>query len=289
MITRTQGDFEQLMLAPTACHDSSPAGSRSAPTELQALAGADLPPEARAFLDRLLRIQIVTTASADRFLERHADHLAAYTSEEMLGEALVQDAVLTSYQMNRVLAGTTHGLVLGNYRVLDRLGAGAMGVVFLGEHVLLRRQVAIKAMPLDDDCPPALLERFYAEMRVLADLHHPHIVLAYDAGKLPPGGPNAPGLLYLVMEYVSGRTLRHIVDDGPLGCESPNLREDLVHDGRVRGALRGLHHLADEVAEEGGKAHRADGAAQFADPCRGDAVAAGLRHLAHKPLHENRV
>src|SRR5262249_3280584 len=157
-----------------------------------------------AFFDRLLQLQLVADAAALDFLNRHAEHLGAYATEEVLAHALVEDGLLTNYQLDRVRAGTTHGLVMGNYRVLDRLGAGAMGVVFRGEHVRLRRQVAIKVMPVEDDCPPALLERFYGEMRVLADLHHPNIVLAFDAGKLPAAGPNMPGMLYLVMERVHG-------------------------------------------------------------------------------------
>ena len=102
----------------------------------------------------------------------------------LLGAALVQSGLLTEYQLSRVQAGTLHGLVLGPYRVLDRLGGGSVGVVFLGEHILLRRKAAIKVVPVDDGFPPAVLQRFYAEMRVLAELRHPHVVLAYDAGRL---------------------------------------------------------------------------------------------------------
>src|SRR4051794_25006074 len=61
---------------------------------------------------------------------------------------LKEHALLTEYQADRIEAGTTHGLILGNYRILDRLGAGAMGVVFKAEHCLMRRQVAIKVLAL---------------------------------------------------------------------------------------------------------------------------------------------
>src|SRR5262249_30736474 len=120
--------------------------------------------------------------------------------------------------------GTTHGLVLGSHRILSRLGNGAMGVVFLAEHLLLRRRAAVKVLPVDKDCPAPLFERFYAEMRVLADLRHPNIVMAYDAGQLPAGGPGQPGLLYLVMELVSGGDLEQYVFehgrlDVPQACE----------------------------------------------------------------------
>jgi response regulator RpfG family c-di-GMP phosphodiesterase len=178
---------------------------------------ADLPPAARALLDEALGLGLIAPAGLQRFLQENADYLAEYTSAEALGSACVEAGVLTAYQLDRLLAGTTHGLVLGNYRVLDRMGGGSICVVFLGEHFLMKRRVAIKVVPVDDNFPPALLERFYAEMRVLADLHHPNIVLAYDAGRLPPPGPDLPALHYLVMEYVAGGDLeRHGNENGPL-------------------------------------------------------------------------
>lgn len=217
-MTVSPRELDPVMQAPTACQEGpGRVRPRNVPHLQTEPESADLPAPARGFLDQLLRLQLLSDAIALDFLQRHADHLPAYATAEILANALVQDGLLTNYQMDRVLAGTTHGLVLGNYRVLNRLGAGAMGVVFLGEHVLLRRQVAIKAMPVEEDCPPALLERFYAEMRVLADLHHPNIVLAFDAGLLQAAGPNMPGLLYLVMEFVPGCDLElHVLNNGPV-------------------------------------------------------------------------
>jgi response regulator RpfG family c-di-GMP phosphodiesterase len=179
--------------------------------------GRDLSPEAESFLGQLLELQLVPFGSVERFLEQHTEHLAEYRTPERLGEVLVHAGLLTGYQLDRILAGKTHGLVLGNHRVLDRLGAGAMGVVFRAEHLLLKRQAAIKVLPVDDDCQASLLERFYGEMHVLADLHHPNIVLAFDAGQLQPPGPNSPPLLYLVMELVPGNDLeKHVHEYGPV-------------------------------------------------------------------------
>jgi response regulator RpfG family c-di-GMP phosphodiesterase len=173
--------------------------------------------EARTLLEIVSRLGLLASRSAERFFSENADRLLEYTSASGFGQALVEAGLLTQYQLDRVLAGTTHGLVLGSHRVLDRLGSGAMGVVFLAEHVLLRRRAAVKVMPVDDDCPPALLERFYAEMRVLADLHHPNTVLAYDAGQLPGGGPGMPPLVYLVMELITGGDLeQHVREHGPV-------------------------------------------------------------------------
>ena len=185
-------------------------------------------PAARTFLDRLCQEQILSEAAAHNFLEHAAELLGEYTTDEMLGNALVQAGHLTNYQLDRIMAGTTHGLILGNHRVLERLGAGAMGVVFLAEHMLMRRRVAVKVLPVDEDCPGPILERFYSEMSVLSGLHHPNIVTAFDAGQLSRTGPRMPDLLYLVMEFVSGGDLeQYVFDHGPvaLGLASDWIRQ----------------------------------------------------------------
>jgi serine/threonine protein kinase len=178
---------------------------------------SSLPAVARDFFDHLLRLRLLQPRSANSFLNTHSEHLSEFSTAERLAGALIQDQLLTRYQIERVMAGTTHGLVLGHYRVLDRLGAGAMGVVFLGEHTLMKRRVAIKVLPVDDDCPSVHLERFYTEMQVLARLHHPNIVMAYDSGTLEPMSAGFPMLLYLVMELVDGCNLEaYVRANGPV-------------------------------------------------------------------------
>src|SRR4051794_27256760 len=78
--------------------------------------------------------------------------LRGITEKSPLLDRLVALHLLTRYQTDRIEAGTIHGLVLGNYRVLERIGAGGMGVVFLGEHFQLRRRVAIKVLPSLAQC-----------------------------------------------------------------------------------------------------------------------------------------
>jgi putative two-component system response regulator len=170
-----------------------------------------LPKAGQVFLDSLVRLSLLDPRTVPAFLNQYRDRLAQFQDPGLLGEALVQVGVLTPYQLSRILAGTTHGLILGAYKVLDRLGGGSVGVVFLAEHILLRRRVAIKVVPVDDGFPPSILERFYAEMRVLAGLHHPNIVHAYDAGRLAPSSPTLPTLHFLVMELLTGGDLENYV------------------------------------------------------------------------------
>jgi response regulator RpfG family c-di-GMP phosphodiesterase/serine/threonine protein kinase len=182
-----------------------------------ARAPSSLPRNARGFLEHLVQLHLLDPQSAAAFLRQYHDRLEEWNDPSEIGDALVQAGLLTGYQVQRILAGTTHGLILGAYRVLDTLGGGSAGLVFLGEHILLRRRVAIKVVPVDDGFPLSLLERFYSEMRVLADLHHPNIVLAYDAGRLSAPAPNLPSLHYLVMEYIAGGDLHDFVERyGPI-------------------------------------------------------------------------
>src|SRR5690606_27383029 len=127
--------------------------------------------------------------------------------------------LLTTYQADRIEAGTIHGLVLGNYRVLDRLGAGGMGVVFLGEHFQLRRRVAIKVLPSlgQDDVRRSIVTRFVNEIRLIAQLQHPNIPWAMDSGEMAGPQDNPSVLYYHVMEYVPGKNLEDLVEtEGPM-------------------------------------------------------------------------
>src|SRR5437763_842233 len=133
--------------------------------------------------------------------------VAACRAETELFQTLVELGLLNAYQASRLRAGKTFGLVLGNYRVLDRLGAGGMGVIYLAEHTLMRKRVAIKTLSLTADQDPRLVSRFTAEIRAVGQLRHPNIVSAIDAGKVPSRDPDVGTLHYFVMEYLPGQDL----------------------------------------------------------------------------------
>lgn len=109
------------------------------------------------------------------------------------------------------------GRVLGGrYRLLAPLGAGASAQVYLADDVRLRRRVAVKVLhaALADD--EAFLRRFRAEAQAAAALNHPHIVAVYDWS----GDEDTP---YLVSEYLSGGSLRSVLDAGYLLTKSQAL------------------------------------------------------------------
>jgi serine/threonine protein kinase len=125
-------------------------------------------------------------------------------------EHLVETGLLTRWQARKLLEGRHRGFYLGNYRLLDHLGTGGMSSVYLAEHVRLRRRAAIKILPHRRSQDHAYLERFQVEGQAVAALDHPNIVRAYD---LDDDGT----LHFLVMEYIDGRDLCHLVEeDGPL-------------------------------------------------------------------------
>lgn len=162
--------------------------------------------------------------------------LTAHTEVELLDE-LVERKLLTRYQAGRVLAGTRFGLILGNYRVLDRLGAGGMGVVLRAEHLLLPRLVAIKIIPIRADEESTTLRRFRSEMWSVAQLRHPNIVGAIDAGVECDSNPSSPHLHYFVMDYVPGESLEQRVTT--LGPLTPVVTCELIY--QVASALMEAH------------------------------------------------
>jgi len=100
--------------------------------------------------------------------------------------------------------------LLGEYLLLNRIGAGGMGEVFRAEHRTMNRHVAVKILSRKIAGSPQLLERFFHEIRAVAKLMHPNIVTAFDAG-------SQNGVHFLVMELVEGEMLsRRVARLGPL-------------------------------------------------------------------------
>jgi serine/threonine protein kinase len=127
-----------------------------------------------------------------------------------LAERLVRDGLLTHFQAEQFLQGKWRRFTIGNYKVLERIGAGGMGSVFLCEHKFMRRRAAVKILPASQSNDPSALERFYREARAVAALDHPNIVRAYDIDQ-------DDNLHFLVMEYVDGSSLQELVQRaGPL-------------------------------------------------------------------------
>ena len=128
----------------------------------------------------------------------------ASVDSQRLTDLLVERGYLTAFQQTALLAGRADSLRIGNYDLLDRLGAGGMGTVYRARHRRMKRIVALKVLAANLSRDPLFVKRFQREVETLACLGHPNIVMAYDADEAPEGH-------FLVMEFVQGNDLAGLV------------------------------------------------------------------------------
>lgn len=167
----------------------------------------DLPSAARAARldalcadDRELRDEVMSLLAydlpADPALERVVAEAAAEAAVEAAGW---HDAA--AGEMPRTI---------GRYRILEKLGEGGMGEVFLAEDTSLGRRVALKRPPAYLSGDPRARQRLQREARAAAALNHPHVCVVHEVGDGPDGHP------FIAMEFIEGETLAVRIGRGPL-------------------------------------------------------------------------
>ncbi len=193
----------------------------------------------RRFLELTKRAGLVQQealrAALSRLTEQHGGRLPSDATA--VARHLVQEGLLTDWQVSKLLDGKYQGFFLGKYRLLSHLGSGGMSSVYLAEHTVLHRLRAIKVLPRKRLHESSYLDRFLLEARATAKLDHPNIVRAYDVDQ-------DGDTYFIVMEYVTGQSMQQLVRrSGPLAPERV---------ARYIGqAARGLHH-----AHRAGLVHR---------------------------------
>src|SRR5436190_1565764 len=196
------------------------------------------PATSAEFIDLVRRSEVVEVKRLDAVLDklRAAGTLPADPGQ--LAGYMIAEGLLTKFQAQQIIQGKWKRFTIGKYKVLENLGSGGMGSVYLCEHMLMRRRVAVKVLPTAKADDPASLERFYREARAVAALDHPNIVRAYDIDQ-------SAKLHFLVMEYVDGASLQEIIKKtGPM--------DPLRAAHYMRQAAAGLQH----AHETAGLVHR---------------------------------
>src|SRR5262245_17228999 len=134
--------------------------------------------------DEFLELVRKSGVTDEKRLDAHVQRLRASGAlppePGKLAGVLVVDGVLTHFQAEQICQGKWRRFTIGKYKVLEKLGSGGMGSVYLCEHKLMRRRVAVKILPVAKAADASSLERFYREARAAAALDHPNVVHAYD-------------------------------------------------------------------------------------------------------------
>jgi len=191
-----------------------------------------------AFLDLGFRSGLLDKTAVEACCAQLALYGGPPQKPDQLAKALVRAGMLTNFQAEKLLSGRWRGfLISGKYRLLERLGAGGMGAVYLCEHILMGRRVALKVLPIVQAEDPASLARFYREAKAVARLDHPNIVRAHDIDR-------EDKLHFLVLEFIDGVNLHDFVKKN--GTLAPQRATHYILQ-----AARGLEH-----AHEAGLVHR---------------------------------
>jgi serine/threonine protein kinase len=192
-----------------------------------------------SFLGLLRRSELVDRDQLNRVLlalkeEAHGEPI---NDTEFVASRLVESGLVTRWQADRLLEGRYKGFFLDKYKLLSHLGTGGMSSVYLAEHALMHRRVAIKVLPKNRVNDSSYLARFRREAEAIAALDHRNIVRAYDIG-------NVNDIHYMVMEYVDGRDLQTLVTEKGV-LDYPKAAD------YIRQAAEGLEH-----AHQAGLIHR---------------------------------
>jgi serine/threonine protein kinase len=192
----------------------------------------DLPPEQRAaFLDRACGDVAELRRMVDDLLANH-DRLGSFLGQPLCHS--VNGSALSG-SISSLHSYLTAGTNLGHYCIVQPLGSGGMGVVYLARDVILNRNVALKILPVELSKSKDLLYRFEREALAASSLNHPNIVTIYERGQ--EGSTH-----YIAMELIEGKTLRQLLDTGLLPIRKTIEIAAQIAEGLARAHEAGIAH-----------------------------------------------
>ncbi|MFN0019485.1 MAG: serine/threonine-protein kinase, partial [Pirellulaceae bacterium] len=178
---------------------------------------------AKAFLDALEKSGLQSAGDVAALRSSRGDD----SDPRLIARDLVRENKLTKWQAGQLLHGF-HQLMVGKYKLMDQLGAGEMGRVYLAEHAQLARKVSLKILSRKFTANPDILKKVLDDGRRAAALDHRNLSHVFDVN-------SEDERYYLVTEYVEGKDLRQLVEAS--GATSPAQASDII-----RQAAEGLEH-----------------------------------------------
>lgn len=190
------------------------------------------------FLELVRKSGLIERDKLDAYLADLAARGESTSDPKQTAVRMIKDGLLTTFHCKQLLLGKWRGFfLLDKYKVINILGAGASGRVYLCQQTRLNRLVAVKILPSQNTQSSDAVERFYREARAVASLNHPNIVRVFDID-------HDGRLHFMVLEYVDGSSLQDLImRHGRLDCTRAG--------HYIRQAAAGLHH-----AHEHGWIHR---------------------------------
>ncbi|MCE9528565.1 MAG: protein kinase, partial [Planctomycetales bacterium] len=178
---------------------------------------------AKAFLDALEKSGLQSAAEVAALRSSRGDD----SDPRLIARDLVRENKLTKWQAGQLLHGF-HQLMVGKYKLMDQLGTGEMGRVYLGEHTQLARKVSLKILSRKFTANPDILKKVLDDGRKAAALDHRNLSHVFDVN-------SEDERYYLVTEYVEGKDLKQLVEAS--GATSAAQACELI-----RQAAEGLEH-----------------------------------------------
>jgi serine/threonine-protein kinase len=168
-----------------------------------------LEPKASRFYQAALQSGLIDEAGLDAcYALIPVEKRTADAIDRRLARQAISSGRLTLWQAQQILGGRSSGFKIDKYVLLDLLGRGGMGRVYLARDVRLNRLVAFKILSQERMNNPRAIARFQREAKVGAQLQHENLVRVYDEGE-------CNGVRYLVMEYIEGKNVGQLI--GELG------------------------------------------------------------------------